>query len=208
MYDYSLNDDDRKLYILKHKIVKDKDGNKIEVYYADGSMDIVDDLDDNLDIIEGKKDEQIEDALSFSRRVVNKINKGIAKGMALSSTVCIGGSIVAANLPVDNEAKVIAIAGLGVIYLGSIVNAIRMNRPKKELEKLSYLDSNRENLELYSEYNNSLNGIDNRVKHQIRSRENPYSSLYVEDYDINTLKTINDNINRAKHFKYVEKKKR
>ena len=128
--------------------------------------------------------------------------------MALSTTALVGGSIVAANLPVDNEAKAIVVAGLGVIYLGSIIHAYRKNGAIRELDKLRYLEHNRDNLELYSEYSNSLNGLDNKTKTKIKSRPNPYSSLYVEDYNINTLQTIDNNIDRAKHFKYIEKKKR
>lgn len=208
MFDYSLNNEDRKLYITKHEKVKINNEDKIKVYYADGSIDIVDDLDDNLDIIEVKKDEQIEEALQFSNKIKKKIKSSIATGMTISSGVCIGGSIVAANMPIDNEAKAIAVAGLGIIYLGSIIHAYRKNAPKKELDKLLFLNQNRENLESYSEYSNALNGVNPKIKHKIRSRQNPYSSLYVEDYDIDTLETIDNNINRAKHFNYSSKKKR
>lgn len=208
MFDYSLTKDDKKLYILKHEKIKDGNEDKIAVHYADGSIDIIDDLDDNLDIIEVKKDEQIEEALSLSNRIKKKIKRSIACGMTLSTSVCAGGTILMANMPVDNEAKYIVVAGLGVIYLGSIFYSMKKNKPVEELDKLRFLEENRDNLELYSEYNNSLNGLDNRTRHLIRSRENPYSSLFIEDYDLDTLQTIEDNIERAKYFNYKNKKKR
>lgn len=208
MYDYSLNDDERKIFILKHEKVRIDDEDKIEVYYADGSVDIIDDLDENLDIIEKAKDQQIEDALDYEPVFVKKINRSIIGGITLSTGMFTAGSIVAANLPVNDEVKGIVIAGLGVLYLGSIVHNLRKKGPKKELEKLRFLDENREDLESYSQYTNSLNGLDYRVSDMILAREKPYSSLYVEDYDIEALKTIKNNIERARHFNYHEKKKR
>ena len=73
---------------------------------------------------------------------------------------------------------------------------------------IKFLEENRDDLELYNEYNNSLNGLDNKTRHLIRSRNNPYSSLFIEDYDLDTLQTIEDNIERAKYFDYKSKKKR
>ena len=208
MFDYSLTKDDKKLYILKHEKIKDGNEDKIAVHYADGSIDIIDDLDDNLDIIEVKKDEQIEEALSFSNKIKKRIKRSIACGMTLSTSVCVGGSILMANMPVDNQAKYIAVAGLGVIYFGSIFYSMKKNEPVEELDKLKFLEENRDDLELYNEYNNSLNGLDNKTRHLIRSRNNPYSSLFIEDYDLDTLQTIEDNIERAKYFDYKSKKKR
>ena len=85
---------------------------------------------------------------------------------------------------------------------------MKKNEPVEELDKLKFLEENRDDLELYNEYNNSLNGLDNKTRHLIRSRNNPYSSLFIEDYDLDTLQTIEDNIERAKYFDYKSKKKR
>ena len=208
MYDYSLNNEERKVFILKHEKVKINNEDKIKVYYADGSIDIIDDLDDNLDIIESTKDQQIEDALSYEPVLIKRINRSIMGGLALSTTACVGGSILASNLPCDNEVKRVIIAGLGVIYLGSIIHNLRKKAPKEELRKFKFIRENIDNLESYTSNENSLNGLDNRMKDMIESRENPFSSLYVEDYNIGTLETINDNIERAKHFNYKVKKKR
>ena len=208
MYDYSLNDEERKLFILKHEKVKINNEDKIKVYYADGSVDIIDDLDDNLDIIESKKDKQIDSALNNEESITRKINWSILNEMGLSTTACVAGTVIASNLPCDNEVKGIVVAGLGVIYLGSILYALKKSAPKKELAKLKYLRENLDILSTYSQHSNSLNGLNNRTKHTIRSRENPYSSLYVEDYNVSTLETIKDNIDRANHFNYETKKKR
>lgn len=208
MYDYSFNDEERKVFILKHERVNIDNEDKIKVYYADGSIDIIDDLDDNLDIIECTKDQQIEDALSYEPALIKRINRSIMGGLVLSTTACVGGSILASNLPCDDKVKSIVIAGLGVIYLGRIIHNIRKKAPKEELRKFRFIKENIDNLESFSSYDNSLNGLDYRTRDMISSRENPYSSLYVEDYNIGSLETINDNIERAKHFNYKVKKKR
>ena len=44
MYDYTLDNEDRKLYIVKHKKIRINNEDKIKVYYADGSVDIIDDV--------------------------------------------------------------------------------------------------------------------------------------------------------------------
>ena len=76
----------------------------------------------------------------------------------------------------------------------------------KELEKIEYRDTHKEQLSNIGGYANSLVGVSAKVASLIEEEENPFSILNIDSFSQEDLETIIDNMEREKQtgLQYVK----
>lgn len=202
MFDYSLNEEDRKNYVLKYYVSKDNKEIQVEFPKRNGKLRVFKNLrfcSENIEALNKKQEEQVGKALQ-------KINKfktrcSIFKGLTLMT---FGGESLITGLylssPSSSNYSLIAIGLGGILLLKNGYNLVKSTRKVKELEKLELLEENKEALNSVLDYPNGLIGLNNKVAQRIGSEDKPFNYNNIDEYSKGDLETILSNINTEQSF--------
>lgn len=204
MKDYSLDKEQSKHYIKDFRTVKTETGDAYEIIFADGTVfKNVQANEANLQKIEKIQEEQAKKGVENKETFISRRTKtGVLTGLsAVAAGVAGYGLTTLASTMglVDPTALTFAI-GTGVItILGSIpaFSKLVQNHGKvKELEKIEYRDTHKEQLGNIEAFANSLVGVPSKVARLIEEEQNPFSILNIDSFSQEDLETIIDNMER------------
>lgn len=204
MKDYSLDKEQSKHYIKDFRTVKTETGDAYEIIFADGTVfKNVQANEANLQKIETIQEEQAKKGVENKETFISRRTKtGVLTGLsAVAAGVAGYGLTTLASTMglVDPTALTFAI-GTGVItILGSIpaFSKLVQNHGKvKELEKIEYRDTHKEQLGNIEAFANSLVGVPSKVARLIEEEQNPFSILNIDSFSQEDLETIIDNMER------------
>ena len=204
MKDYSLDKEQSKHYIKDFRTVKTENGDEYEIIFADGTVFKNVRADEaNLQKIERIQEEQAKNGVANKETFISRRTKtGVLTGLsAVAAGVAGYGLTTLASTMglVDPTALTFAI-GTGVItILGSIpaFSKLVQNHGKvKELEKIEYRDTHKEQLGNIGAFANSLVGVPSKVARLIEEEQNPFSILNIDSFSQEDLETIIDNMER------------
>ena len=211
MKDYSLDEESKKRYIVNVRANRDK---TFDVLFADGSeLRGVEATSENYLKVKRVLEEQAKMGLDNYSRFEGQKNKhtvlAAIKALGLTAAgvgVCSipqVGDIILKEPPVAAICGVCAVTVLGT--MPSIVKAVKNSSKVKELDKIKYRNDHRRELESISRYPNSLNGINSNLRHIIREEDDPFSMLNVDDYSMDDLEKIVDNVLKEEDFQFTYK---
>ena len=197
MKDYSTLDN-YKEFILSYKIVD----NKIIVKLASGDDYIIPNTKENENKIIHKMETQI---MNIKLKPMDNWDKLLAifqpliLPLAISNLIHYGGLFYII---------ILAIVATGTIYYP--VQWIHYNRKAKDLEKLKiFLDNKKELNDNIEKNDNMLIGLSSKVKKEIELQESmnnqPININNIDNYSLNDLKKLRENLRRISSFGFNEK---
>ena len=204
MKDYSLDKEQAKHYIKEFRTVNTENGDEYEIIFADGTVFKNVKADEaNLQKIERIQEEQAKNGVANKETFISRRTKtGVLTGLSavVAGAAGYGLTTLASTMGfVDPTAITLAI-GTGIItILGTIpaFSKLMQNHGKvKELEKIEYRDTHKEQLGNIGGYANSLVGVSSKVARLIEEEENPFSILNIDSFTQDDLETIIDNMER------------
>ena len=206
MKDYSSTKSERENYILGYK--RNHKNGTIDIMFADGSIyKNIDYCEKNVEIIEATQEKQAKKAVNNREKIVSEKNR--AKGYSIIGSIvgAIGSTLVL--VPMNTDLPKL-ITSVGIVGLCSAIPGLcklkKENSKLKEVDKISYLNQNRERLEQFDNYQNSFVGIDKDVSLKLKKRKNPFSILHIDDFSQDDLETMIRNMDREDKFQFVYKK--
>ena len=213
MKDYSLDKDEKSKYILN---VQSNLDHTFDVYFADGSVFRgVEGTSENYRKVKYILEKQAKDALLHYKDFEKKSVKSIVK-TGVNAIGVVTAARLLCNLPkikdiVEKEPPLVVFCGAGAITLlgtfPSIVKAVRDSKKCEELEKIDFRNHHRRELDSISNYPNSLSGIRPSIKHMIKTDQDPFSMINIDQYKKEDLEIIVDNIQKEECFQFTYKKK-
>ena len=213
MRDYRVDKNDQEKYIDYYE-----DDGSISIHFADGSIyENVDSTSENIAKLEKLLNEQANEALNNYDDI--RKNKNHLKVATYIWTILSGcGSYFALNQLFinDDRCKLIAGCGAGTVALTtSIISYLKLVRGNEldllELDKIRYLKRNYAELSTYKNCANSLVGLSDGVKKFFETNSNPFSLNNINNYSLNDLEIIMENLKFQDKvglsYKKVHKKK-
>ena len=114
------------------------------------------------------------------------------------------------NEALSSQSPVVVATGIGLItILGTIPALAKLRREKskvKELDKLSYRNKHKKELDSFSDYPNALSGLYPDTAKWISSTKDPFSILNVDEYSLYDLEQIVSNIKVEKEYDFTYRK--
>ena len=204
MKDYSLDKEQAKHYIKDFRTVKTEGGDEYEIIFADGTVFKNVRADEaNLQKIERIQEEQAKNGVANKETFISRRTKtGVLTGLSavVAGAAGYGLTTLASTMGFVDPTAITFAIGTGIItILGTIpaFSKLMQNHGKvKELEKIEYRDSHKEQLSHIDEYANSLVGVSSKVTSLIEEEENPFSILNIDSFSQEDLETIIDNMER------------
>ena len=211
MKDYTLSEEDKSRYILDIHSNPDK---TFDVEFADGSVFRgVEATSENYlkvkRILEDQAKKGVENYSVFEgNREKAKVCSALS-GLGLA-TLGVGicsipkiGDIILREPPVAAICGVTALTVLGT--MPSIVKMVKNSKKVDELDKIRYRNDHRRELESIPRYPNSLCGTRESIKTLIRRDRDPFSMLHVDDYSIEDLENIVNNVQKEEDYQFTYK---
>lgn len=207
MKDYSLSKDEKKYYIINSK---EKADGTLEVTFADGTVyKNIKKCDQNIKKIKDAQEKQANEAVgNYPKFLKDKVK---ARGYVIAGGI--GGAIASSSLflPAVHMDPVSLATAVGTIMLCSVlpgaVKLVRSNGKVKELDKIKYRNKHYEQLRGINKYENSLEGIDKSVAIDLKRMDEPFSVSHIDNYTIDDLKQIVNNIEREDNYNFIYKEK-
>ena len=212
MKDYTIDGKNREKYIKC--IEKHKDGT-MSVIFADGRVfNNIDYCQENLEKVIAVQEEQAKKGIENYK----KFKTGETKATALSIisglftlTFSTGVTMIPqVNEALSSQSPVVVATGIGLItILGTIPALAKLHREKskvKELDKLSYRNKHKKELDSFSDYPNALSGLYPDTAKWISSTKDPFSILNVDEYSLYDLEQIVSNIKVEKEYDFTYRK--
>ena len=204
MKDYSLDKEQAKHYIKDFRTVKTENGDEYEIIFADGTVfKNVKAEEANLQKIERIQEEQARAGVTNKEVFISRRTKtGILTGISavVAGAAGYGLTTLASTMGLVDPTAITLAIGTGVItILGSIpaFSKLMQNCGKvKELEKIEYRDTHKEQLSHIDGYANSLVGVSSKVARLIEEEQNPFSILNIDSFSQEDLEQIIDNMER------------
>ena len=211
MKDYSLNEKDRKDFVLDYKITKD---GKIVVRLAKGEPLVLPYNEQNEQILLDKMEEQVAKASSDEKKMVENKNKylkwfyrmlgsiGVSTLVILASDIVFVDTIFALLLSFSAIYGVVSIVEFA--HLGSVLEDLKRNKRFLEIQK-KINDNVRSN-------NNVLNNVSSYTKNAIKKTSDKKPMFNINSFDkypYDDFEIIMENIERDERFgfDYTESKK-
>lgn len=206
MQDYTLDEKEKENYILKVR----KNSNKtLDIVFANGRVfKNIEYNEENIEKIIKTQENQVDKAIA--REKVFKDKYGYAQAatilsLSLSTAVSTIGGMVLVNNSID---PIIIGTGIGALMIfGNIPAACKLIKSRKrvaELEKLSYRNEHKEQLDQMKKYENALSGLPKKKQHLFRQKD-AFSILNVDDFSKGDMETIVENIEKEESFQFVYK---
>ena len=213
MKDYSIGES-KKNYILR--IEEDSVNGTFNVVFADGSkFTDIDANEENIAKVIRIQDKQAKTGVANKAVFAGRKTKaGIMTVLSAAGTL--GITTAVSNIPAISEMlasanPVTVYAGIGMItILGAIPACAKLFKESEkvaELERLEYLEKNKEKLANYRNYHNVLRGLNKRAYTHFRDNEDPYCILDIDEYEKEDLQIIMENIRKEEEFGFTYKKK-
>lgn len=204
MKDYSLDKEQAKHYIKDFRTVKTEGGDEYEIIFADGTVFKNVRADEaNLQKIERIQEEQAKNGVANKETFISRRTKtGVLTGLSavVAGAAGYGLTTLATTMGFVDPTAITFAIGTGIItILGTIpaFSKLMQNHGKvKELEKIEYRDTHKEQLSNIGGYANSLVGVSAKVTSLIEEEENPFSILNIDSFSQEDLETIIDNMER------------
>ena len=204
MKDYSLDKEQAKHYIKDFRTVKTEGGDEYEIIFADGTVFKNVRADEaNLQKIERIQEEQAKNGVANKETFISRRTKtGVLTGLSavVAGAAGYGLTTLATTMGFVDPTAITFAIGTGIItILGTIpaFSKLMQNHGKvKELEKIEYRDTHKEQLSNIGGYANSLVGVSAKVASLIEEEENPFSILNIDSFSQEDLETIIDNMER------------
>jgi hypothetical protein len=208
MKDYSIDDANKNSYITGLK--REKDGT-YTITFADGrKFSGISAYEENLRKIEKIQESQAANGVKNISVYKCRRNNAVCQAGVCGATLFGGLSAVANLTPIASsliQSPVALYSSIGAItILGTIPFLAKISRENsriKEGNKIRFRNENREELDSFRNYYNSLAGIDSAKAAKLCKRRNPFSILHIDDFTLEDLETIVDNIEREKAFQFV-----
>lgn len=215
MKDYSLNDEDRKDYIMEYYYVNKDDclvkdhGKELEVKFADCQngrnirFSRIDASDKNIEKLDKKMEEQMYNAINNRDKYVLNRKK--------SSAICYGLSVVAGSLAAflstveDNPLIYTAIGGVYVVsIIPFMIKKKKANDRIREIDKAEYIRTFKNELDSISKYPNSLSGVSKDFMDSFcyKTGKNKFKINNLDLFKQKDLEIIVDNIRREEKFNF------
>lgn len=217
MKDFTVNKSEKEKYIKDVRKVKKLSGQECyEITYADGrKFKNIMCHEDNLAKIESAQEEQASKAFANQDVFKNKAKKykfstltGVVATSIVGATplgMVINGTII------NNNSQMLPLS-VGTIFAGATVFSFFKYLSNKgkiaQLEKIDYINKNKDELSALKNYENALTGLSRVKKDYFKNTKKPFSILEIEKYSKKDLEIIISNIKREEkyHFEYNKKK--
>ena len=212
MKNYILDGKGEESYIAK--VIECKDGS-LSVKFADGRVfNNVEACDENLQKIIAVQEEQalkgIEHYKEFKTKECNATALTVLSGIGALGISTGVSMIPAVQTALSSENPVVVAAGIGVItILGTIPALTKLCREKKrvkELDKLRYRKNHLSDLKRFKKYPNSLAGVDTSVAEWMKTSDDPFCILNIDEYSRDDLEQIMSNIRVEKEYDFTYEK--
>ena len=209
MKDYTVKGDKKELYITK--MTRGKKGT-LDVKFADGRVfKNIDACEENIEKIVVTQEEQakrgIKNFAHFVREKKNAVAETIGSGVVAGSVATGVTFIPKIHEALSVQDPIYVVAGIGAITVLSmvpgLVKLVRSKGKVKELEKLSYRESNLDNLNNFRNYPNALVGVRPEVASRLERSKNPFSILNIDSYSLEDLQQIMKNINVEEAYDFT-----
>ena len=73
----------------------------------------------------------------------------------------------------------------------------------KELQKIFYRNKKWDEINSYSDYSNALQGVKKTIAKKIEESPEPFAMINIDNFDIETLKKIVENIEREDEYEFT-----
>lgn len=211
MKNYLLDDRGKSKYIVD--VREGKNGTLI-VEFADGRVFTgIEKCDENIQKIIDVQESQAKKGIENYRKFKNKESHAVGLTFLSGAGSCLAGAcavsfIPALNNTVSGQPAVITATVGAITVLGMIPALAKLHREKSrvgELDKLRFRDSHLDDLRSFKKYPNALSGLNPRVANWIKSQDDPFNILDVDNYDVSDLTQIMSNIEVEKAYNFTYK---
>ncbi|MGM9876658.1 MAG: hypothetical protein ACI310_05470 [Bacilli bacterium] len=196
MKDYSLNDDERKNFVLNY----DKTDESITVNFAGGNSYVIPNTESNENKLESKMIEQVLNCDDKESRLKKSNTISVLFTVAAIILASIGLSIIN-GITIINKLIISIVAGIVLSIPVFIVNVIVNNKLLKDIKKNKFFVEHQEVINRGLNNTNVLANSDVKVKQTDDSKTITINDIDY-NYSFNDLKTIVDNANREEHFEF------
>lgn len=217
MRDFTVSKNEKEEYIKSLRKVKKLNGSECyEITYADGrKFTNIKCNDENLAKIEKTQEEQATKAFANKAVFENRERKykfssitgAIFTAIATSTpvTMFINGTTINA------ETSALPLT-VGTIFAGatlfSFIKFLSNKGKVAQLDKIDYINKNKNDLKSLNDYENSLVGLPKYKRYYFKTNKKPFSILEIENYSKNDLETIMSNIKREQTYNFEYNKKK
>ena len=176
MKDYTLDSRKKGKYIVS---CKEEDG-KYKITFADGTKFVIDVNEENFYKINDRLEIQSETALkNYDKFVLRREKAKFGAGISAIGTIA-----VCSTIP-------------------NLVKISKENSRIKELQKIFYRNKKWDEINSYGDYSNALQGVKKTTAKKIEESPEPFAMINIDNFDIETLKKIVENIEREDEYEFT-----
>lgn len=217
MRDFTVKKNEKEKYIKNVRKVGRLNGTECyEITYADGrKFSNIRCCEENLRKIEKTQEKQVAKAFANKTVFENKTHKYKFSSItgailtAIASSTPISMIINGTTINADTSALPLTV---GTIFAGAtLISFLKFlsNKGKvAQLDKIDYINKNKDELKSLNNYENSLVGLPKYKRYYFKNSKKPFSILEIENYSKKDLETIMSNIKREQTYNFEYNKKK
>ncbi len=204
MKDYALDSRKKGKYIVSCK----KEDKKYKITFADGTEFVIDVNEENFYKVNDRLESQSETALkNYDKFVLRREKAKFRAGISAIGTVAAGACVSALSAVQSSANPVVLATVIGTIAVFSTIpNLVKLSKENsriKELQKIFYRNKKWDIINSYADYSNALQGVKKITAKKIEESPEPFAMINIDNFDIETLKKIVENIEREEEYEFA-----